>query len=417
MGVLRIIRYGTEFSFRTKRVFIFILFFFSLTFVTLYAMNEISRENTDLVLSQKTVILQQKSDFSVTLSEANTIASQFPKTSSSVYVMKYIYISSLQMKIFSLDLSQPWANTIAQPNEIKQGSYVTDGANLGNGTSQTYQAVASRNLISLGQYNASPNINMANTFAVNSIQKFVKGAGQFNLKIVGLFDKNSNLGFNATENWVLVSDAGFNALATFFGSQTKVYAYQIIVVANGYSETFASILFGNSLTTADNNVNIAKALPSNNFTLQYSPKDNEVLTQAQSSDLILFIGGIGSPVVATLYAFIISRFRTREMAVLKAVGYSNRNVLVMILTEILTVSIIGYVISLIGLQVLLQMNSQYTLNTTYVPLIWNPFIDLIPSGIAILTFIFIVVSNILGFFIISQKTIKVRPVELFKNVG
>ena len=63
------------------------------------------------------------------------------------------------------------------------------------------------------------------------------------------------------------------------------------------------------------------------------------------------------------------------------------------------------------------MNSQYTLNTTYVPLNWNPFIDLIPSGIAILTFIFIVVSNILGFFIISQKTIKVRPVELFKNVG
>jgi ABC-type antimicrobial peptide transport system permease subunit len=105
------------------------------------------------------------------------------------------------------------------------------------------------------------------------------------------------------------------------------------------------------------------------------------------------------------------------MAVLKAVGYSNRNVQVMILTEIASVSIIGFIISVFGLQTLLAMNSQYTLNTTYVPLIWNPFVDLFPSTTAIVTFIFVVLSNILGFGIISQKTIRVRPVELFKNVG
>lgn len=416
MGVLRIIRYGTEFSFRTKRIFIFILFFFSLTFVTLYAMNEISRENTDLVLSQKTVILQQNSDFSVTAQEANSIASNFPTSKNTIFVMRYIYIQSLQMKIFSLDLRQPWANTIVQPNEIKQGSYITNGGNLGNSSRVMYQALASRDLISLG--NLSSSIAMSNTYSVNSIQKFSKANSIFDLKIVGLFDKNTNPGYNPTENWVLMPDSGFSALVTFLGiPANQVYAYQIIVVAHGYSETLASILFGNSLSIVKQDIQIATQNTGSLFTLQFSPKRAEVLTQAQSTDLILFIGVIGSPVVATLYAFIISRFRTREMAVLKAVGYSNRNVLVMILTEILTVSIIGFFLSVAGLQIILALNSQYNLHSTYVPFIWNPFVSIFPSMTAILTFIFVVVSNIFGFAIISQKTIKVRPVELFKNVG
>ena len=129
------------------------------------------------------------------------------------------------------------------------------------------------------------------------------------------------------------------------------------------------------------------------------------------------IGLVGAPIVATMYAFIISRFRTREIAVLKAVGYSNSNVQAMLLSEIATVSLIGFLISTFGFQIILIMNAQYTLNTTYVPLIWNPFVDLLPSPIAIITFIFVVLSNILGFVIISRRSIAVRPVELFKNVG
>ena len=41
----------------------------------------------------------------------------------------------------------------------------------------------------------------------------------------------------------------------------------------------------------------------------------------------------------------------------------------MILTEILSVSIIGFILSVVGLQVIFAMNSQYTLHTTYIPLI------------------------------------------------
>ena len=89
----------------------------------------------------------------------------------------------------------------------------------------------------------------------------------------------------------------------------------------------------------------------------------------------------------------------------------------MLLSEIGTVSIAGFLVSVFGFQILLSLNAQYTLNTTYTPLIWNPFVDLIPSPIAITTFIFVVISNIIGFIIISRRSIAVRPVELFKNAG
>ncbi len=413
MGVLRIVRFGTEFSFRTRRIFFFIIFFIALTGVTLYAMNEISRENTDLLLSQKTVVLQENNFFSSTAAEAQNIANQFTNSAGTVYVVRYIYIPSLEMKVFSINLKEPWANTIVRPNEIRQGSYISTANDLGN---STYQVLASRNQIPLGPVNGTTNINMTNTLSVNSIQKFTKGSTEFNFKVVGLFDKKINT--PKEENWIMIPDKAFDGLVSFLGLQpSQVYGYQVVVVANGYSETLAAALFGDSVKKVDANAIKADSIKGTAFHVQDPPDITSIRSQATSTDLILIIGLIGSPIVATMYAFIISRFRTREMAVLKAVGYSNRNVQVMILTEIVTVSMIGFLISAFGLQVLLALNSQYTLNTTYIPLIWNPFVSLIPSGTAILTFIFVVVSNVFGFIIISQKTIRVRPVELFKNVG
>ena len=413
MGLLRIVRYGTEFSFRTRRIFFFIIFFIALTGVTLYAMNEISRENTDLLLTQKTVVLQENNFFVSTASQTQQIASKFSSSDGNVYVVRYIYLNSLKMKIFTVNLKEPWANTIVQPNEIRQGSYISKGTDINH--NNTFEALASRNQIPLGVVNGTT-VNMTNTFAVNSVQTFSKSGSTFSFKVVGLFDKKIDL--PKDENWVLMSDGAFDGLTTFLGIPlNQIYGYQVVIVANGYSETLASALFGDSVAKVQSNIIKADSAKGANFHLQNPPDKTKIRAQATSTDLILVIGLLGSPVVATMYAFIISRFRTREMAVLKAVGYSNRNVQVMILTEIAAVSIIGFLISVFGLQILLTMNSQYSLNTTYVPLIWNPFVSIIPSGTAIMTFIFVVVSNIFGFFIISQKTIRVRPVELFKNVG
>lgn len=414
MGVLRIVRYGTEFSFRTRRIFFFIIFFIALTGVTLYSVNEISRENTDQLILQKVVVFQEKTPFTASVADANALAQQFSVRSNHVYVMRYIYISSLKMKIFSADLTQPWANNIVKPDEIRSGSYLSTSSDIGN---NTYQALASRNLITLGNITGTNTVQMYNTFSVGSVQTFTKATGSFNLKIVGLYDKKLDVPTN--ENWLIIPNSVFDGLVNFLGVQTSVYAYQVVIVASGYSETLAGLILGSSISNVNQNNKLAQSVNQQNqyFSLNTYPQIDQVQSQATSTDLILLIGLIGSPIVATMYAFIISRFRTREMAVLKAVGYSNRNVQIMILTEIAVVSVIGFLISVFGLQILLAMNSEYTLNTTYVPLIWNPFVSLIPSGTAIATFLFVVISNIVGFFIISYRTIRVQPIELFKNVG
>lgn len=413
MGLLRIVRYGTEFSFRTRRIFFFIIFFIALTGVTLYSINEISRENTDLLLQQKTVVLQENTFFTASAAEAKAIASDFNSHDGTVFVVRYLTIPGLNMKIFTADLGEPWANTIVRPNEIREGSYISTGSSIGN---DTYQALASRNQIPLGSVNATTNVNVTNTLEVNSVQSFSGPNAAIHLKIVGLYDKKIDTPSN--ENWILVSNTGFDALVNVLNFQpSQIYGYQVVIVANGYSETFAAALFGNSVSSVKANTIKARANEGSLFHLENPPDPTTIQSQATNTDLILIIGLIGSPIVATMYAFIISRFRTREMAVLKAVGYSNRNVQLMILTEIAVVSIIGYLISVFGLQVFFNLNAQYTLHTTYSPLLWNPFVSLVPSGTAIISFIFVVVSNIFGFLIITQKTIRVRPMELFKNVG
>lgn len=409
MGLLRLVRYGTEYSFRTKRIIFFIIFFVALTGVTLYAINEITREDRDLLLTQKVVILEQKNGWqSVSADEASSIVTEFDD--GSAYVIKYLNIESLNMKIFSVDLKQPWSNTIVQPDEIRTGKYIdSSDEDIGN---NTFQALVSNDDVQLDAYSG---FNMTLTYSVGSIHQFTDGNNGINFKTVGLFEKEIDLPKN--ELWLMISESSFDSLVDTLGvPDDEIFAYQIIIVAPGYSESFASMVFGNSLPIVQQNREIADANKGTQFFLKNPPNINDIKSQATSTDVILILGLVGSPVVATMYAFIISKFRTREIAVLKAVGYSNGSVQTMLLSEIGTVSIVGYFISVFGYQLILMANAQ-TLNTTYFPLIWNPFVDIIPSGVAIATFIFVVLSNIFGFFIISRKSIAVRPVELFKNAG
>jgi ABC-type antimicrobial peptide transport system permease subunit len=411
MGLLRVVRYGAEFSLRTRRIIFFIIFFIALTGVTLYAVNEITREDRDLMLSQKVVVLEQANGWeSVTADAAATVASEFDP--GSAYVIKYVSIPNLKIKIFSLDISQPWANTIVQPDEIRAGNFISTDKNLGN---NTYQALASNNQIALDSFSGT---NISSVYSVGSIQQFFSNADseRLNLKITGIFEKGINL--PKDELWILIAESTFTNLVDLLNiPDSSVFAYHIVVIAPGYSEGFASIFAGYSIPIVEANRLKAEQVKGTDFVQLNPPDINDIKTQAQSTDIILLIGLVGAPIVATMYAFIISRFRTREIAVLKAVGYSNSSVQAMLLSEIGTVSIVGFLISVFGYQLILALNAQYALNTTYVPLIWNPFVDLIPSPTAIITFIFVVLSNVLGFIIISKRSITIRPAELFKNVG
>ena len=109
-------------------------------------------------------------------------------------------------------------------------------------------------------------------------------------------------------------------------------------------------------------------------------------------------------VVSTLYSYIITRFRRREVAILKTMGYSKLHVRIAVLTEIILVAVVGFLTGLATIQLFII----FTKTGAYIHWIYN-------SPTAILAFFAVVASCIPGFLLITMRTLQVRPIEIFRQ--
>jgi ABC-type antimicrobial peptide transport system permease subunit len=424
MGFLRLLKQSIIFGTRSRRLFIFIFIFAILTGVTLFAMDSIFQENSTELLSSRSIVLQtfDLSNKTENLAIADGYADNMVDREGDYYLVRYTQVIP-DVYLFSLN-SNPWLNPEVQPNDIKEGSYVTNF----DKSDDTYQIIASTGSESTFSsnstigYEITQDLEIGNKLDLNFNTEF-----QLSLEVVGLFNKTSNINEGEERLWIFVPDSGFDEIMSslYPGDSTardaKIQVSHVVLTASGSTEFFFGILNGNA---NDNLERIEERVSNNNggFTLRETVATSEIRAASTQKDIFLLFGGIGSTIVATMYAFIIARFRTREIATLKAVGYTARQVRVVLLAEIGTVSLIGYIISTFVIQVLLTLNSQATLGSTYVPdiwIFWNIITDPLgfgwfPSITAIFTFALVVLSNVIGFFIISKRTVAVRPVELFR---
>jgi len=430
MGSLRLLRFGIRYSFRSRRIVIFIFFFIVLSGVTAFSLNEISREDRDLLLKQRAIIFEQNDFDQNTLTDANPIISEFEDRAQTIVVaVRYITLPTINTRLFSASVAIPWGNPIVQPDNILQGHYLQATEKI-NSAPETWEVIVSEGFIDSSPLSGST--ELSNLITLGTTLNFTDSTSspsELHLKSVGTFEKPETSGTPANEIWMIVAEAGFEKLLDLLGRDpvTEVFYYQIVIISEGFSETVAAAIAGDAkVVTELNKVEaislINDPLNSANWHFRVPPPDlNDILNDVTNTDIILLLGSVGAPIVATSYAFIISRFRTREIAIMKAVGYSDRSVQIMLLSEILTVSIIGFVLSILGLQFILSINA-VAVNTTFVPNIWNPLnfsnglASMLPSPTAILTFIFVVLSNVLGFIIIFKKTASVTPVELFRSI-
>ena len=120
--------------------------------------------------------------------------------------------------------------------------------------------------------------------------------------------------------------------------------------------------------------------------------------------LSLLFGIFGTFMVSTLYSYLITRFRRREVAVLKAMGYNKWSVRTVVLSEILVVAVTGFLIGLIAIQAFFYFSSP----GSYV--FWIMF-----SPTAVLSFLAVVLSSIPGFLLITTRILGVRPIEIFRQ--
>ena len=121
----------------------------------------------------------------------------------------------------------------------------------------------------------------------------------------------------------------------------------------------------------------------------------------QSDLMLTFIVIMMAFLMGILYAYIIVRFRHRDIAVLRAIGWSKRDVHLLMLGEFMYVMLLGYFFSVL-------ISSMYTIILRTYQL----------TAISLLISLLIVLVAILfGYVFISKRVLKISPMEAFRGVG
>lgn len=121
-------------------------------------------------------------------------------------------------------------------------------------------------------------------------------------------------------------------------------------------------------------------------------------------------------ILSTMYGLILTTFRKKEIATLKAIGWSNGNVRARILGEILFLSIIGFIL-LIELDVHILGMSYYIFGLDPIVLVDTPLVQnfYFSRSIMIKTFILIVALQIPGVLFANNRALQVKPMVAMRG--
>jgi ABC-type antimicrobial peptide transport system permease subunit len=389
MGQLKLLTKSIVFSTRSRRrFFTFVAIFAILSGATIILLNYFDGFSRQELLDQKGIVLKA-TDFgtpgALTLEQAENSLGTID--ASKVIYYKYINFGS-SLRIFSIDPKYPWAFTDLKPSNLAKGSF----------PSSTYRALVSEDVLLPLQDSASGNFiftkpGIGTTFTIGADE-----TSDYELKISGIFKKPA-LAAQDTREWIFITETAFDQLVDtpyLNLADSEIYVHSVTVIAGG------DIFNGQTYTKVDELT--ADLLGSAGFDPPIStPKANK--DELRNMMLLSLLTGLfGTFVVSTLYSYLITRFRRREVAVLKAMGYSKWSVRIVVLSEILVVAITGFFIGLMGIQAYMYL----TRTGSYVYYIMF-------SPTALWSFLAVVISTVPGFILITTRILGVRPLEIFRQ--
>lgn len=406
MGLYRVFKRSIRFTFRNKRRFIvFLIIFGIVSSIIALNINDLDSLVTSDLLEQKGVTTtkaegaqisyQQGMDFFQQVQDFASSSTETDLEASAIY--HYADIDSF-LRINSIEIDQPWMSDFANPSLLQSGSF-PDNPNeilIPDGASQ-------RRNISIG----SQSIDMDTELATGQELTFINAAGdEIVLEIVGTFDISDHTISNpADQLWLFMDSSIFMDLLELFGMTTSsVYTYMTSYIVEGLilspethekvdvlNQAIADFIDGNQVEYGDWN-DVPDSLPS-----------SEALQNANEIIVTLGFVVIGGIILSTLFAYLISRFRRREIAILKAMGYSHNAVRTTLLGELLTTSFFGFIIGLgIANGLLLRLNN-YNFNS------------LIRFQATTAAFIIMVVISLPGMLLVSRRVLGVSPAEAFRD--
>lgn len=397
MGKLKLLSKSIVFSTRSRRrFFTFVIIFSILSGATILLLNYFDNFSRQGLLEHKGVVIKTTSMDTVYL---NSVTDDVPSNlagSSAVIYYKYINFGS-SFRIFSVNPRYAWAFSEIKPNNLISGSFPSGDNDI---------MVSKDALVTLDDSEGSTNMYTKPVVGT----KFKIGSSitsPFDLTVKGIYKKPDSIiaDFETSgREWIFLTEASFDILISgeHLGlSPSQIFVHSITIIAAG--DVYSGACYDNvdSIHTTlfdDINGNDARY----NDMLR-TPKANKEEARNMAF-LSLVFGIVGTILVSTLYSYIITRFRRREVAVLKAMGYSKTDVRIVILSEILVVAITGFVLGLLAIQGYLVLTKQGS---------W--VFNILLSQTAFLSFIAVVLATIPGFLLISYRILSVRPIEIFKQ--
>ena len=294
-------------------------------------------------------------------------------------IVRVRYVNYRDMHVFGVDVSSPWASEFINPGKVLEGGRFIR-ARKGEALTAGFFRCTD------GSLRVSP--------AQGSRLTLMAGEEEKELKVVGELSVKGH-----SKPCVVLSQDDFESVAPQRGA---VYVHEIVLLARG-SATLPS-LFGNPY---DNVAQIrdrlrqkAAALSERYWQRPASGAETGGKSVSAARLAMLVVGVLGGFLVSLTYGYTISRFRMREAAVLKAIGYSSWQVGLMLVAEVVLVAGVGCFAGLAGVRAY--------------------FLRALPSFVstpALLTLLVVFFLNVLGFFLVAMKAASVQPMALFRQKG
>ncbi|MFX0084053.1 MAG: ABC transporter permease [Candidatus Hodarchaeota archaeon] len=404
MGKFKLLMKSIVFSTRSRRrFFTFVIIFGLLSGATIQLLTYFDNFSRQELLNHKGVVVKAADLDSVNLATAQTDLNvqDGERLPGSEIVIFYKYVNfGASFRIFSMNSRYPWAFSEIKPNNLIAGSF----PNSDN------EVLVSEDAFITVQDNQD-GVRIYTKPVVGTTLKLGGSVdSDFDLRVSGVYRKPSSIQADFEQNgreWIILTENAFAELLNEenlgYTNDNQIWVHSITIIAAGsildvYSGACYSRVdeLGSSL---EQDIN-----PNADYdNVDYTPKANKEESR-NLAFLSLVFGLIGTFIVSTLYAYIITRFRRREVAVLKAMGYNKWDVRIVVLSEILVVSITGFILGLLTIQSFLFLTKQGS---------W--FFMIIFSQTALLSFLAVVLSTIPGFFLISFRILSVRPIEIFRQ--
>ncbi|MHA2402280.1 MAG: ABC transporter permease [Candidatus Kariarchaeaceae archaeon] len=408
MGKLRVFRRSVRFTFRTKkRFYVFLLIFAIISSFVAFFIDSLDDLQTDRFMEQKGVIVRQDGDYQVTYNQGQSLLTSIlalPASNPDVKIEGHVVYNYIDLdgflRIYSIDISKPWFSDFAKPSLITSGSYPSKSSEV---------------LVPSGSFqqrnSTVPGITVKSKVVVGQKLVYEKaGSEPLELKVSGTFETSQlqTEPDKADRLWLFMDTKKFNEVVTFFGNTTSdAFTYSMSFSVEGNVIFFNSGTHDNvKLLNEEIKSLIAEGSPSTYGDWESQP-ESLPSEQAEREGLqtmvnlgFVIIGGI---VLSTMFAYLISRFRRREVAILKAMGYSHWSVRTSLVAEIITLAFTGFIVGVTLAQGLLYYASDFNRHSL---LRWQAL------GVS---FLINVVISLPGMLLVSFRVLGVSPSEAFRD--